>query len=641
MTDMMTSIGISALNAAQAGLLTTGNNIANASTPGYSREQTVQSALPSLGTGNGFIGQGVNVTTVKRIYSSFINTQLQQQQSTSSQLTTYYNQIQQINNIIADPAAGLSPALQNFFSAINGVSNAPASIAARQGLISNAQSLTGTFQTLNQVMTGLATSTNQQITSSVVNINAYAQQIASLNQSILTSSASNTFQQPNSLLDQRNQLISQLSQEINATVLKQPNGSDTVYIGNGQPLVVGNQAMTLNAVPAQSNPAQLDIAYVTPSGTTLRLPTSSIQGGNLGGLMAFQNQSLVPTQSQLGLIATGLGMAINTQQLQGQDLTGALGTPLFHIASPVVIANQSNTGTATVSATITQASALTGSNYTLSYNGSQYTLTRLSDHTVTTSPTMPMNVDGLSLTVSTTPNAGNSYLIEPTINGAQNLNVILTDPTKIAAAIPVQGNASSTNIGTGSLSAPAVIPGLPLNPNLQNTVNLTFTSPTAYTVTSTTLTPPTATTTLASGVPYTPGGTISYNGWTTTLNGAPQTHDVFTVSANTGASTDGNNAMAMGALQSQNTLLGGTASFAVAYAQLVSQVGTQTSQLQVQSTAQTNLVNQTTQNQQSISGVNLNEEAANLIQFQQAYQAAGKAIQVSNTMFSTVLGMLN
>jgi flagellar hook-associated protein 1 FlgK len=636
MTDMMTSIGISALNAAQAGLLTTGNNIANASTPGYSREQTIQAALPSLGTANGFIGQGVNVTTVQRIYSSFINTQLQQQQSTSSQLTTYYNQIQQINNIIADPAAGLSPALQNFFSAVNGVSNAPASIAARQGLISNAQSLTGTFQTLNQVMTGLATSTNQQISSSVVNINAYAKQIASLNQSILTSSASSTSQQPNSLLDQRNQLISQLSQEINATVLKQSNGSDTVYIGNGQPLVVGNQAMTLKAVPAQSNPAQLDIAYVTPSGSTLRLPSNSIQGGNLGGLMAFQNQSLVPTQSQLGLIATGLGMTINAQQLQGQDLNGALGTPLFHIASPVVIATQANTGAATVSATITQASALTGSNYTLSYNGSQYTLTRLSDQSITTSSTMPMNVDGLSLNVSATPNAGNSYLIEPTINGAQNLKVILTDPTKIAAAIPVQGNASSTNIGTGSLSAPAVTSGLPLNPNLQDTVTLTFTSPTTYNVTDST-----TGTTLASGASYTPGGTISYNGWSTTLNGTPQTNDVFTVSANTGASTDGNNAVIMGALQSQNTLLGGTANFASAYAQLVNQVGTQTSQLQVQSTAQTNLVNQTTQNQQSISGVNLNEEAANLIQFQQAYQAAGKAIQVANTMFTTVLGMLN
>jgi Flagellar hook-associated protein len=176
MTDMMTSIGISALNAAQAGLLTTGNNIANASTPGYSREQTVQAANPSLGSANGFIGQGVNVTTIQRIYSNFINTQLQQQQSSASQLSTYYNQIQQINNTIASNTGGLSSAIQGFFTAINGVANSPSSIAARQTLISNAQTLTGTFHTLNQVLTGLASSTNQQITSSVSTVNATAQQ---------------------------------------------------------------------------------------------------------------------------------------------------------------------------------------------------------------------------------------------------------------------------------------------------------------------------------------------------------------------------------------------------------------------------------------------------------------------------------
>ncbi|NDU85640.1 MAG: flagellar hook-associated protein FlgK [Ferrovum sp.] len=636
MTDMMTSIGVSALNAAQAGLLTTGNNIANASTPGYSREQIIQSPSPSLGSANGFIGQGVNVTSVLRIYSQFINTQLQQQQSTSSQLTTYYNQIQQINNIIADPAAGLSPALQSFFTAVNGVANAPSSVSARQAMLSSAQSLSGTFQTLNQVLTGLATSTNQQITSSVSNINNYAQQIASLNQSIIQSSASNSNQPPNTLLDQRNQLISQLSQEINATVIRQPNGSDTIYIGNGQSLVVGSQAMSLQTLPSQSNPSQLDISYNTPNGTTLRLPTNSLQGGNLGGLLAFQNQSLVPTQNQLGLIATGLGATINTQQAMGQDLTGATGSPLFNIAPPVVIANQANTGTAAVSASISNASALTGSNYTLSYNGTQYTLTRLSDNQVTTSAALPLTVDGITLNSTGTPTAGNSYLIEPTVNGAQNLTVALTDPNKIAAAVPVQTNAPLSNIGTGTISSASVNPGLPLNTKLLDTVTFTFTSPTSYNVVDTT-----TGTTLATGATYTAGAPISYNGWSTSLSGTPQTNDVFTVSANTSASNDGNNALAMANLQSQNTLLGNTASFAGAYAQLVSQVGAQTSQLQVSSTAQTNLVNQTTATQQSISGVNLNEEAANLIQFQQAYQAAGKAIQVANTMFSTVLGMLN
>ncbi len=638
MTDMMTSIGISALNAAQAGLLTTGNNIANASTPGYSREQTVQAANPSLGSANGFIGQGVNVTTIQRIYSSFINTQLQQQQSSASQLNTYYNQIQQINNTIASNTGGLSSAIQGFFTAINSVANSPSSIAARQTLISNAQTLTGTFHTLNQVLTGLASSTNQQIASSVSTINATAQQIAALNQSILQASAANNQQPPNNLLDQRRQLIDQLSQQINATVIPQNNGTDTVLIGNGQALVVGSQAMTLKTLPSQSNPAQLDIAYLTNNGTQLRLPPNSIQGGALGGLLAFQNQSLVPTQSQLGLIATGIGSALNNQQSMGQDLSGHLGTPMFSVATPVVIANQANTSNVLPTVNISNTSALTGSNYSLTYNGTQYTLTRLSDNTVTQSTSLPLNVDGLNITFPSPPASGSSYLIEPTINGAQNIHMALTDPSQIAAAVPIQSNASLNNTGTGTISAATVSGGLPLNPLLQDSVSLTFTSPTQYnvvdTTTGTTLTPP-------GGVSYTAGSPISYQGWTTSISGTPQTGDVFTVSANTNATNDGNNAVAMGNLQSQNLLLGNTSSFTGAFAQLVAQVGTQTSQLQVTSTAQTNLVNQTTQTQQSISGVNLNEEAANLIQFQQAYQAAGKAIQVSNTMFSTVLSMLN
>lgn len=636
MTDMMTNIGVSALNAAQAGLLTTSNNIANASTPGYSREQTVQSASQALGTGSGFIGQGVNVTTIQRLYSSFINTQLQQQQSTASQLSTYYNQIQQINNIIGSSTGGLSSAIQGFFTGVNGVANNPSSAASRQTMLSNAQTLTGTFQSLNQVLTGLATSTNQQITTSVSNINAYAQQIASLNQNILQAQASNNNQPPNTLLDQRRQLINQLSQEINATVIPQSNGTDTIYIGNGQSLVVGSQAMTLKTLPSQANPAQLDIAYVTGTGTTLRLPPNSVQGGNLGGLLAFQNQSLVPTQSQLGLIATGLASALNNQQAQGQDLNGQLGTPLFTVAAPLVIANQANTGTSVPSVSISNAGALTGSNYSLTYNGTQYTLTRLSDNTVTHSSTLPMAVDGLSLNFASPPASGNSYLIEPTINGAQNIGVALTDPSKIAAAIPVQSSAALTNTGTGTIAAASVSSGLPLNPLLQDSVAITFTNPSQYNVVDTT-----TGTTLATGVTYAAGTPVSYNGWSTTLSGTPQTGDVFTVSANTSATSDGNNAVAMSNLQSQNLLLGNSTSFTGAYAQLVAQVGTQTSQLQVTSTAQTNLVNQTTQTQQSISGVNLNEEAANLIQFQQAYQAAGKAIQVANNMFTTVLSMLN
>ncbi len=713
------SIGVTALNAAQAGLLTTEHNIANASTPGYSKQEVVQQANTPVGTGSGFLGQGVVVTTVKRMYNDFIATQLLQQQAQAGQLNTYYAQIQQINNVIGDPTSGLTASLQSFFSAVNGVANAPDSSAARQTLLSSGQSLSNTFQSLNQVMTNLNTSVNGQITSSIGNINSYAQQIATLNQNIALASASNSGQQPNDLLDQRDYLVSQLNQEVKATVIKQSDGSYNVYIGNGQSLVVGNQAFTLQTVPSTTDPTKQDVAYVT-NGATVRMPPGSLQGGNLGGLLAFRDQTLTNSQNALGQIAIGLASTFNAQQSLGQDLNGNLGKAFFNVATPVVSPSSANTGSATVTASITNVSALTGSDYSLSYNGTNYVLTRLSDNKVTTvapaaTPPTTISADGLSIQIAGTPKTGDNFLIRPTVNGAQNISVALTDPSQIAAAVPVRASASLNNIGTGSIAAPTVNTPPPPDPNLQQTVSLTFTDPTHYSVTGTvsatagssntgtgavTATIPNGKGTAGSGytltytgsnnftltespspgttqtyttsnfpittadgvtfsitgtpntgdtfqlgsplnVAYTPGASISYNGWTTNISGTPNTNDAFTVGANTNATADGNNALLLAGLQSQNTLDNGTVTYAGAYAQLVGQIGAQTNQLQVTSQAQTNLVNQTQQTQQSISGVNLDEEAANLIQYQQAYQAAGKAIQTANTMFSTVLNLLN
>lgn len=630
------SIGVTALNAAQMGLLTTEHNIANASTPGYSRQSIVQTANTPVGSSSGFLGQGVEVSTVQRQYNDFITTQLLQQQAQSSQLNTYYTQIQQINNVIADPSAGLSNALQNFFSAVNGVANAPSSMAARQTLLSNAQALTGNFQSLNQLMTNLNTSVNGQITGSIANINSYAQQIASMNQNIALASASNNGQPPNDLLDQRDYLVSQLNQEVKATVIKQNDGSINVYIGNGQSLVMGNQAFTLNTIPSLTDPTKLDVAYQT-NGISVRMPSSSLPGGNLGGLIAFRDQSLTQSQNALGRIAIGLGSTFNAQHSLGQDLNGALGGSFFNVASPLVENSSSNTGSGSVSATISNVSSLTGSDYSLSFDGTQYTLTRLSDNTVvSTSTSLPVTADGLTLSISGTPNAGDNFLIRPTVNGAQNISVAISDPSKIAAAVPIRAVSGLNNAGSGSIAAPSVNSPPPPNTALQDTVTLTFTSPTTFNAVDTT-----TGTTLATNASYTSGSNITFNGWTTNISGSPNTNDTFTISANTNATADGNNALLLAGLQSQNTLINGTASYAGAYAQLVSQVGAQTNQLQVTSQAQTNLVSQTQQTQQSISGVNLDEEAANLIKYQQAYQAAGKAIQTANTMFSTVLNLLN
>ncbi len=830
----LSSIGISALTAAQTGLLTTEHNIANASTPGYNRQQIVQAANTPLLTGSGFIGQGVNVSTVTRLYNDFLNTQLLQQQAQSSQLSTYYTQIQQINNVIADPTAGISPSLQNFFSAVSGVANDPSSAAARQTMLSSAQSLTSSFQSLNQLFNSMNTSVNGQIGSSVNNINSYAQQIAAINQNITVASAGGSGQPPNDLLDQRDQLISQLNQEIKATVIKQTDGSYNVYIGSGQALVVGNQAFALQTVTSPSDPTKVNVSY-NARGTSIPMQQSSLQGGNLGGLLAFRDQSLTTTQNALGQLATGLAATLNAQNSLGQDLNGAMGGTFFNMGAPVVISNSNNAGSAMVSASIANATALTGSDYTLTYNSANaqpYTLTRLSDNKVTTYASLPQTVDGLTLSVSGTPSNGDSFLIRPTVNGAQGISVAISDPSQIAAAIPVISNASLNNIGNGTITAASVVntpyatvtgsstttalstgqltlngksvgtsvagsapgqsadsayaiaqainavsassgvtatanvnivtgsaPGStsaiaagsfsingisvgavaagtnaageganvaaainaiatqtgvtasatstgavtltaadgrditiaqvspyatllsdtgltpattnatltlssasaagitvagtapgnagltaatttstqqpPVNANLQQPVTITFNNPpTTFTISGTG-------TGLPATLAYTPGTPISYNGWSVQINGNPSANDVFTVKANTNASSDGNNALLMAGLQTQNTMLGGAVTYAGAFAQLVSQVGSQTNQLQITSQAQTNMVNQTTQTQQSISGVNLDEEAANLIKYQQAYQAAGKAIQTANTLFSTLLTMLN
>ena len=627
--------GVSALNAAQIGLSTTEHNIANANTPGFNRQEVMLGTrLPQV-TGAGFIGQGVDVSTVKRIYNEFLSGQVLQGQAQASQLETYYQQIGQINNMLADPTTGLSPAVQGFFSAVNDVASSPESQAARQVMLGSAQSLVSQFQSLNQRMSDMNSSINGQVSSSVTTINSYAQQIASMNKNIVMAQAAANGQPPNDLLDQRDQLISQLNQEIKATVVKQSDGSFNVFIGTGQSLVVGEQAITLQAVQSLSDPSQLEVAYGSGASVT-RLLQNSLQGGSLGGLIAFRSESLDVAQNSLGRVAMVLADTFNQQHKLGQDLNGALGGNFFAQPVPLVNANTANTGTATISASIVSSSALTGSDYSLRFNGgTAYTLTRLSDNTVTAFATLPQTVDGLTITTTAGAIAGDSYTIRPTINGARDIAVAITDPSKIAASAPIRTNASLANIGSGRISGGTVNAVLPVNANLQQPVSIVFDSPpTTFTVTGTGIPgSPVA------GVAYTVGNAITYNGWTMQITGAPAAGDTFTVASNTNATADNRNALLLASLQTQNTVAGGTASYQGAYAQLVSQVGNKTHEMETTSLAQTNMVNQIIQTQQSVSGVNLDEEAANLMRYQRAYQAAGKAIQIAGTLFDTLLSL--
>ncbi|MFC7296939.1 flagellar hook-associated protein FlgK [Herminiimonas aquatilis] len=638
------SIATSALAAAQAGLATTGHNIANQKTPGYSRQLVIQTSLGGQNLGGGYIGNGTTVETVQRVYNEFISKQVVAAQGSASQLQSYATQIGKINNMIADSATGLTPVIQDFFKGIQDLVSNPGSSPSRQAMLSGAESLAARFQTMDGQLRAIREGVNTEISASVTNINGYAEQISQLN--IAISKAQANGQPPNDLLDQRDYLVGELAKEAKVTVNKQSSGY-SVYIGNGQPLVVGNSVYKLTTVASSTDLGRLQVGYIS-KGTTVTLPEESITGGKLGGLIEFRNKSLDPIQNSLGRIALGMAETFNAQHRLGQDQNGNLGGDFFNSAQPAVNADYNNTGTAVVGATISNVSALTTSDYRVSYDGSNYSVTRISDNaSMYSGATFPTaTIDGVDLTMTSGPMAaGDHYIVRPTVNGAADFNVLIKDLSSIAAATPIVTGATTTNTGTGAISAGSINAAFTAA-TVSTPVTLTYNSaggtltgfPATMPVTVTTNGVPT---TYAAGaaVPYTAGSTISFGGAEIKLTGAPADGDTFKISANVNGQGDSRNMLALGELQTKNTLQGGTANYNTAYSQLVSLVGNKTRELQVNSAAEGGLLQQLKTAQQSESGVNLDEEAANLIQYQQAYQAAAKVMQAVSDMFDILASL--
>lgn len=635
MGSSILNIGISGLQSAQAGLLTTSHNISNAATPGYNRQQVVLSTNTPQPRNNGFIGQGVQVSTVQRIYNQFLSTQALQTQAQSSQLNSYYSEIKQINNLLADSASGLSPVLQNFFNAVQNVATHPASVPSRQALISTAESLVASFQDMDQRFSEIREGVNSQLTTNVNEINSLAGQIARLNLNIQTAEGSAGGQPANDLRDQRDALIRELSQFTRVDVVRQNNGHHNVFVGNGQALVVGSQTMALKTVPAPDDSQRLTVA-IAMGNKTILLPERQLQGGSLGGLLAFREETLDSAQNSFGLLAVGLAQSFNNQHRLGQDLRGVLGDDFFKVPEPRVHSMRGNNPAATLAATISDVNALTASDYRFDYDGTNYTLTRLTDNTSVSSagpltPAAPLTLDGLSIT-STNALPGERFVIQPTRQAARDIRVVISEPAKIAAAAPIRTEAAATNIGSAKISAGRV-DSLPLNPDLQQPVTITFQTPFngQFNVTG-----------IGAGLPatnqvYTPGADISFNGWTVKISGSPTAGDRFIIGTNTNGVTDNRNALLLAGLQTRNVLENGTVSFQSSYASLVSQIGNKTRELEVTSRAQANLLGLTDQRLQSLSGVNLEEEAANLLRHQMAFQASSKVIAVSNSLFDMLL----
>ena len=640
------NVGVSGLNAAQAGIFTASHNIANASTPGFSRQVIVQGANIPLLTGGGYLGQGTHVQTTKRIYDQLLARQVLNAEAGASEMDGFLAQIRQIDNLLADPSAGLSPALSGFFKAVQDVAANPSSIPGRQSLLSAAQSLVSRFQALDQRLSEIRDGANQQVSAQITQINTYSSQIADINQRIVLAQTVRPDQPPNDLLDQRDQMVKDLNKLARVRTIAQTDGSFSVFIGNGQPVVVGNQSYQLRAVQAPDDAERLTVATVGAGGVALILPESQITGGSLSGVLQFRSETLDAAQNALGRIALTLAQNFNDQHKLGQDLSGALGQNFFKaptLLAPTVLPNSLNSGTGAPTASISVATIdrLTTSDYRLGYDGANFTLTRLSDSFSTSITTVPQLVDGLSIDTSTwlAPVAGDSFLIQPTRRGARNIALAFSDTRLIAAAAPIRTARALTNSGTASISAGTVNGPPPPNPNLQDKVTISFTSATTFDVLDVT-----TAATLASAVAYTAGANITYNGWTTQISGNPAPGDAFTIEANASGVADNRNAALLGALQTRSTMLGSalspaTASYQSAYSQLVSAVGSKANEVEAIGAAQQGLADRATEALQSSSGVNLDEEAANLLRYQQAYQASAKVLQIASKLFDEILAL--
>jgi len=641
------SIGKSGLFAAQAALATAGHNITNANVAGYSRQVVVQETSIAMGGNNGYIGTGTQIAQVKRYSDEFLNAQVRTAQASTSGLESYEAQVSQIDNLLADSTSGLSPSLQDFFSSVQNLTGDLGGVPSRGSLLTSADTLASSFRGLNSRLEQIRSGVNTEITSSVAQINTYASQIADLNDQIGKLAAGDNLNLPNDLLDKRDQLIMDLNKQVKATVMPGDNNSLTVSIGSGQPLVVGAQSFQLAATSSPTDQTRVTVGYVTANKVT-PLADSALTGGALGGVLEFRTKSLDTAQNSLGRVAIALAQTFNDQHHLGVDANGNPGGDFFAVAPAEVTKNVNNniTSTTAITATVSDATKLTTSDYKIDFDGSNYNVIRLSDNQKTVvnpyPQTTPQTIDGLDFAITGNADAGDNFMVRPTVNGAANFKLLLTDQSQIAAAAPIATSVALTNTGSGKISAGKVDKDYLASP-LTGPVTLSYDGasgklsgfpsgqPIKMTVNGTT-------TSYAAGdsVPFQDGASYTAGGMSFTLNGAPGNGDTFTISPSS-ATGDTRNAGLLGDLQSKNILDGGKATYQSAYANLVSTIGNKTREVQVNASAAAAQLDVASSAANNVSGVNLDEEAANLLKYQQAYQASGKVMQIADTIFNALL----
>ena len=545
-------IGTTALSALQRAISTTGQNIANVNTDGYSRQSVTFSARPAQDVGAGYLGSGVQVTSIDRAYSQFMANDVQQRTASSGYYSLYANAAERVDSMLGDPSTSITQAMDSFFASAEAVANSPTSLPERQVMLSNAETLVQRFDYIVGRVDDVTKEMNSQIAGAVSEINQLAGGIATLNDEISKVSGRSSGL-PNDLLDQRDALIVQLSSLVDTKTLAQDDGSLNVFIGRGQPLVTGSVAETM---ATQTDPDLGSTSIVTLSAFVAGSSDVSdfLTGGKLGAALTVTDEVVNPTRRELNLLAVGFAETVNAIQEGGDDLQGVNGTALFTETegvvktAPSVDDSTANSGNAAVTFTVTDAKLLTGDSYRLDYTATGVNLRNLTTDAVTTLGASPATVDGVQITYTAQvatggagANQGDAFIVDPVFQASRFFEVKIDDPAKIAAA------------------------------------------------------------------------------------------------SNGGAAGNNSNMLAMIELRDQSLLKGSTATYGEVYNNLLSDVAVRTQRAQASAETETSLLSSALDRQSSLQGVNLDEEAANLVRYQQAYQAAAQIVAVANEVFDTLL----
>ena len=646
-TSPLMSLGIKAMAASYAGLQTTSHNIANANVAGYSRQQAELSTAQGQFTGGGYFGRGVDVTTVTRSHSDFLTREAASARSLSSMDAARMQQLQRLENVFKPGEAGLGAATSNFMDAMVDLSSRPADMATRQVALARAGDLAARFTEAGTALDDVQAGVHAELRTAVSEVNSLAKSIAAVNQRIADSRGLG--QPANDLLDERDRLISRLSTHMQVTRMEAEDGTMAIFVDGGQRLVLGTHAATLKVLQDESDPSRAAVGLVE-GGVQRRLGSNTL-GGSLSGLLRFQNEDLTAARTLVGQLAASLAGAVNDTQIKGLNLQPPLGqvasSALFGVGAPAALPNTANTRDASgnliggITLTTVDATALQASEYDLretAVGSGSWVLTRLADGQ-TTAVNSGDVVDGMRIDFSSAPAAGDRFLLQPVTRAANGMTRLLSDPRDLAAALPMLANTSTANTGTAAVSSLRMNGATPV-PN--TTARVTFTSNTGdytwelFDASNTLLNTGTAVWQGGASIPEPP---TDINGFTLQLSGVPRSGDVIAIAptpASAVASNNGN-ALALLALRDAAITNGHTSTDAWSYA--LADIGVRVQSGQSSADISEAVAGQTETARSSQSGVNLDEEAARLIQYQQSYQAAAKILQVAQSLFDSLIAL--